>query len=756
MLIGQPITLRVEVYNGRPVVDAFQVAVLRGIDDQPFVTDRPDIELFPDTSGELTLTFTLPRGFLAGRQVIGVMVTSVTDETISAVEEVVLNVAPVNVATFTVQPQNVTAGRQALFEVSLQNLGNVPVEATLRPADMTGGLSFRVEHPILVADPGGRGSARVLAHGRRPFVGSPTPHILSFTAEGLPEPLQTTATFVQKPLLPRGLLALLSILLVVLIWAAVVLLGVNRAVDRATETKAVAVVGSVTGHVGAPAGSGPARVTLLSLSANQTAQAASGVPPQVVTDDAGDYRLENLPTPATYQIVFAKDGFGTQSRVIDMELGQHLTAIDVELVDGDGHMSGLVTDGKGPLGGVEVTATGDGRTVHAVTSSTGPAGTYTLERLPTPATYTIEFGKRDYTSQTRFIEVAPAGRRTGLDVVLTKGRGSISGTAVDQDGMPVSDLTVTVMTGSDAVPGSPESAMPTPTMAMPPKPSSPPLVRTSSIDPADVVASTKTLAEGAIGFYSLAGLPAPATLFVIFEKPGFVTKTERVVLAEDGAETSLSPVLQPLTGSLVGIVTENIRDVPPCAPGQCRLAEVEVKVTNNKGAQVGATVSASSPRDRLGQYEITGLPAGAYNVTFSKDGYAPRTISLTLEDEENRSLDVTLDGEPGSLAGTAANCDVVTIAVPGSGRVAANVRPDGSFKLDRRLPTPARVQVTFAGKGGAGSPAEAQLGPGETKTDVTGSCPPPPPPPPPAPPPTAPTGLGGLFRSWQPQATLGP
>ena len=716
MLIGQPITLRVEVYNGRPVVDAFRVTVLRGIDDQPFVTDPPDVELFPDTSGVLTLTFSLPRGFLAGRQVIGVMVTSVTDETVSAVEEVVLNVAPVSVATFTVQPQNVTAGRQALFEVSLQNLGNVPVETTLRAVDMTGGLNLRLERPILSADPGGTSSSRVLVFGRRPLIGSPTPHILSFTAEGLPEPLQATATFVQKPRLPRGLVALLSILLVVIIWAAVVLLGVNRAVDRTTE-KTVAVVGSVSGHVAAPSGSGPATVTLLDLSAKGGAQAPSGLPPQVTTDARGDYRLDDVPTPATYQIVFAKEGFGTQSRVVGLPLGQQVSGVNVELVDGNGEIRGLVTDGKQPLGGVEVMARSGDRTISTVTASTGPAGTYVLERLPTAATYMIEFSKAPYTSQTRLIELADAGRRDGLDVVLTTGRGSISGTVLDAAGLPVGDATVTVTMAPDVASGSTTTTVPGETTTTT-SPSS--LVRTNAIDPADVVASTAV--DPTTGFYSITGLPSPATLLVVFEKPGFLTKTERVVLADDGT-TSLSPVLQPETGSISGVVTENVHASPPCSPGRCRLDEVQIKVTNSKGAEVGSTVSASSPPDALGRYEITGVPTGTYKVTFAKPGYVAKTISLTLKEKEDHSLDVTLEGEPGSVAGTAVNCDSVTMVFPGSGPITAKVRPDGSFKLDRGLPTPGKGRVTFTGAGGSGPPAELQLAAGETKTDITGGCP---------------------------------
>ncbi|MCA1692677.1 MAG: carboxypeptidase-like regulatory domain-containing protein, partial [Actinobacteria bacterium] len=668
--IGEPVVLQLEIYNSRPVIDGYQASLL-GLGDQAFTADPPELSLFPETGGVMVLTFALPSGFPAGPRVIGVKAASVTDPRVSAVEEIQISVAAVSVATLAVEPLMVTAGNEAEFALSLDNRGNVPLESRLVAVDSTGKLEFQVEPAGLAAGPGETGLARVVVSGRRPFFGSPIPHQLTFTAETAAEPLTATATFLQKPRIPRAALTLLSILAAIALWGAVLLLGVNKAIDRVAggddDKEAAAAVtagpisggklGSVAGKVSARPDGGGAIVTLLPLpSGEEGAAPPPEAPEPVTTGPTGEFLFQEVAAPGTYQIVFAKAGFGTQSRLIELKLGEALAGVDVTLVSGTGAISGLVSDGNGPLGAVSVMASNGTDTITTLSSPSGPVGSYSLDGLPTPGTYLLAFSKAAFGTQTTVIDLAAGQKLTGQNIELTKGRGSVSGTVLSQTGEPVADVLVTVTAGAGTVPPivvvGPSTTTTTPVEET---------TTTVPGPPAKILGSTMSLNEGPVGYFSVSGLPTPGTFTVTFQKQGFLVKTATVALAENGNETGLSPLLQPSTGSVSGVVTEDIRRAPACEPGQCLLPGVNVRVTDRNGAEVRATVSANSPPESLGRYEIAGLQAGTYNVTFSKTGYVPQTFSLTLTDNQQNPLDVNLKGEPGVITGTAPNCTAVAL-----------------------------------------------------------------------------------------------
>jgi hypothetical protein len=304
--VGEPIVLQAEVYNTRPVIDGYR-AILLGLPGQSFTSDPPELSLFPETGGVLLLTFTLPATFPAGSRVIGVKVASVVDPEESAAREVRLNVAPVAVATLTAEPLAVTGGKEAEYFLAVDNQGNVPVEAELRPSDSLGTLAFRIEPPTVTVGPGERAVSRVLVRGRRPFFGTPMPHQLTFTADGLPQPVQAATTFMQKPVVPRGVLTLLSILTALALWGVVLFLGVNKVADvvrESNEEEAAAelqaraspfaqlpggggVLGSVAGKISASPDAKDATVSLIPVPA-EDGSAPGEVPPPVTTPASGE------------------------------------------------------------------------------------------------------------------------------------------------------------------------------------------------------------------------------------------------------------------------------------------------------------------------------------------------------------------------------------------------------------------------------------------------------------------------------------
>ena len=80
------------------------------------------------------------------------------------------------------------------------------------------------------------------------------------------------------------------------------------------------------------------------------------------TGPVGTFVLGGLPAPATYAISVAKEGFGTETKIVDVAPDQKVTGFDVTLTKGRGSISGTVFSKAGqPVPEVLVTVrAGDG------------------------------------------------------------------------------------------------------------------------------------------------------------------------------------------------------------------------------------------------------------------------------------------------------------------------------------------------------------------------------------------------------------
>jgi hypothetical protein len=147
----------------------------------------------------------------------------------------------------------------------------------------------------------------------------------------------------------------------------------------------------------------------------------------------GQWSLTGLPTPATYVVTFAAEGYGTQTTAIDLAAGSSITDLDVELVSGTGSVAGLVSDtaGKG-LGDVTVTVTGSATPIVTKTLTTGDVGRYLLSGLVTPGRYTITFSLEGYSPVTRAVVLGDSGLATDVNVTLGLSTGSIVGTVTSK------------------------------------------------------------------------------------------------------------------------------------------------------------------------------------------------------------------------------------------------------------------------------------------------------------------------------------
>jgi len=68
LIPGQPAVVTVQVFNTSPVISAHTIRVL-GVDPSWVTLDQTQLSLFPDTTGSVVVTITLPRGIPAGTRV---------------------------------------------------------------------------------------------------------------------------------------------------------------------------------------------------------------------------------------------------------------------------------------------------------------------------------------------------------------------------------------------------------------------------------------------------------------------------------------------------------------------------------------------------------------------------------------------------------------------------------------------------------------------------------------------------------------
>lgn len=324
-----------------------------------------------------------------------------------------------------------------------------------------------------------------------------------------------------------------------------------------------------------------------------------GVPGEVTTGAAsapdGGFAVAGLATPGTYELTFTAPGYQTTTTVEALDGGEALLTNPVRLSAGDGAISGLVTDGTDPIGGVVVLATAGALELTSATPTAGAVGRFALSGLPTPGTYLLTFSRDGFGSETVAVDLGPGESLAAADVTLVAGTGSISGTVTDTAGRTLGDVDVVVNGGATQV-------------------------------------RTTTLTAGGVGSYVLSGLPTPGNYTVTFTSDGFESQTVGVSLLENGAARGVDAALAPNLGVLRGTVVG--------ADGQ-PIAGATITATDGATARQG--ISASQPP---GSWVIVGVPAGAYAVT-AESGFARVTRLVTIAAGEDLIVDLRFPGPGG-------------------------------------------------------------------------------------------------------------
>lgn len=204
--------------------------------------------------------------------------------------------------------------------------------------------------------------------------------------------------------------------------------------------------GMISGRIESPSGA-LGGVTVTATDGTATISTVS-----LTQDDIGFFAVRGLATPARYTLTFERDGYTSQTRSVQLGAAEERDGTTVSLVPTTGSISGTVSHGGEPVGGVTVTVTGGDVEMTTTTASQGTPGTYLFQALPAPATYTITFSKDGLVSQSRLEELDPVADDrdlSGIDADLVSDMATVRGMVRDVGGRPVAGATLELTDGEN-------------------------------------------------------------------------------------------------------------------------------------------------------------------------------------------------------------------------------------------------------------------------------------------------------------------
>lgn len=683
---GVASTLDVEVTNTSPIIDGLTALVI-GLDPGWVQLVQPVVTLFPESTGTLTLRFDVPPSCPAGESALTVRVHSTVDPERSEDHVVWLIVEAVELAELEMRPSLVEGGTHAGMQAMVHNLGNAVTELAITALEPTRALECRVTPPTLTVAPGETGQVTVLAHGKRPWFGQANDRTIQITAASSTLELQSTARFIQKPRVPRGVITTLILASIIVLWALIFLFAIRylragadpaKAVPAtwakgATEVGLADIAAQVNGTVTAASTGEPLpRITVEAYRSDK-----DGKPVLVgsaATGDDGGYALAGL-LPGSYRLRFSSEGFTpiwypsatseTTAELIELVPLAVKEGADLTLAGNAGSLQGQIAAPQGAGGGgpatvkVTLVPSKPGQEVPEpqIVETTGP---FEIDGLETPATYQVSIERPGFDTQVIEVELG-GGQAAVLDTAnLLAANGSISGRVVDGGGSPLGGAVVTLRSGTL------ERVITTPTI-------------------------------GSVGAFTIDGLETPRTYVLTFTLPGYTSATVALDLSGGERRTGVAAVLIGGAGSIQGLVTTS---------GGQPLGGVTV-VVQGKGLELTtATLTSGGGPTGVGSYSLSGLQVpGTYAITFSKPGFQSTTIEAVFTAAGLQSgLNAQLAPSTSSVSGTVSlgatptaglsvvlddgttSRSVVTAATPAGAFSFANVLP-GSYTLTVSGPT---------------------------------------------------------------------
>jgi 5-hydroxyisourate hydrolase-like protein (transthyretin family) len=374
------------------------------------------------------------------------------------------------------------------------------------------------------------------------------------------------------------------------------------------------------------------------------------------------WSVGNIAPGASAILNFAQNGtfFTSGSRILnsaratgfDSFTGGDLTPLTANItvnVQATGGVAGTILDSSN---GQSVT----GATVRLISGVTPVAvtatdafGKYSFTNI-SPATYTIEFSKTNYTTLTQGVVVQP-DTITIVNPILTAFPGALQGTVTSSGGPAVNGAQVFL---SDTL--------------------------------GTVVAQTTTSPTGSYSFASV----IPGHYTVTVSADGFQSATIGQNIPSNQTTTA-NFVLQTNPGTVAGTITGS----------GAALAGAFVEALSGTGITI-----ATATTDGAGQYSISRIAPGSYRLRVSASSFQTFVVGFSVGAGQTTAVDVNLLANPGSIAGTVTDEETgAPLAgtslkiVNSSGITDASVTTDVNGQYTANSLAPGYYVITFSSDG---------------------------------------------------------
>lgn len=647
----------IAVTNTSEVIDGV-TAIVDGINPDWVRLERPLVSVFPDASDSVTLVFDIPPTCPAGDYLVVVHVVSTLDATRESVQDFWLTVTESIDLDIGLTPSIITGGKTAAFTALVTNASNTEVETTVNAWEPTRAIDCRVEPQSIMLPYQESARVDIDLRGPRPWFGQPTPYSIVVTAQTDETVVEKTATFNQKPRIPRGVITAIILGLIILLWALIFLWVISEVRNRENVTKAIATdffTGADDVPLAAVAGEAGGRITAstngegiesITVEANRiTADGELQPISSVASDEDGAYSLPAL-VPGTYKLRFSADGFPD---VWYPDSPDAAGAEEIPIVP-----AAVATDEEQALAdSLDVVMTGElGRLVGAIALPP--------DSPQVPLTVTVTPA-----------DIDPAdgdGAGDGAD-------GDAGGGAdIDSGTVPADGSGGDAAAGGDAAGGGDAGAG-------------------ADAPDADVPTFTQVTEDGRI---DIDGLPTPATYDVTITGAGFDSQQLTAELGGGDAAVLNTVRMSAASGEISGITVDQAGS---------RLGDVTVTASAGDRTFSAVTPTAGD----VGTFRFVGLETPqTYVLNFARDGFSSSSQALSLEPGQSRDgLSATLVGGNGTISGVVV--DTAGVPVGGAqvditgGDVAASTAtlttgsPGAFFVSD--LPVPNRYAVTVSADG---------------------------------------------------------
>jgi hypothetical protein len=673
---GETVDVRIDVVNTGELIEGVTAHVI-GLPDGQISVEPQLLPLFPDAQGQITLSIGVPGHQPAGLHPLTIAVVSHGAGSPTQHVDIDLSVSARPDVRLSAEPQSIRSRRTARFVLTVENAGNVALDAALTPTVEDKRTRARFTPETVRVEPGASVPTILAVRGPRMFTGAETDRMVAVglvakrahtipamdeTETGPELERQTVVRLRQKPMVSRGLLTALVLMAIVGLWAAIFLLGLTQVLagDPMTKTAPASFFpasadgaggtegsGAGGGDASAPAGAMPKTGLLpagvggeisgvVTAESNQlpagriTVQAfrqgPNGLKPvsSAASQTDGTYSLAGL-FPTTYKLKFSADGYrpvwypsGTSAgsaQPVTVAAQGKAEGIDVVVRGEPASISGSIDPGDA-LGPVTTTVVAR---LSGAASGTEPVARAvvsenTYRLADLPAPATYELSFTAAGYQTTKVLTHVAAGEPRQQPDVVLDSGSGTISGVVTDGeQPLGNVSISTVVGGQEV------AVVTPT-------------------------------SGQVGAFTLDNLPTPGTYMLTFSSPDHGSRAVIVDLEAGQSRSGIKARLTAGTGCAVGTA----RDAAGQPLGGVRVVVGGASVTGRSAEETTLPSTTTLTEGAVGTFSICGLAApGDYTLSFEMEGYASETAPVSLSaNGAPPKVSVTLGTQLGGIRGT--------------------------------------------------------------------------------------------------------